>query len=245
MRVARCLAAGAGILAAGYATCAAIAWTRFGRARSPHPDQLLDHFLPDYDVVESDHLPVAAPAETTLAAATALDLLASPLTRAIFKTREHIMGSASQHANQKTALIEQVTSWGLRILAEKPGREIVFGAVTRPWRADVVFEPLGPEQFASFQEPGYVKIAWTLRAHPMGSSRSIACTETRAQATDPAARRRFRRYWSLAAPGAIMIRRIALWRTKKEAERGHSRVSSPMLALRAAPNRPTIPHQTP
>ena len=41
--------------------------------------------------------------------------------------------------------------WG--VLAEVPGREIVMGAVTQPWLADVVFRPIPPEEFASFHEP--------------------------------------------------------------------------------------------
>ena len=86
--------------------------------------------------------------------------------------------------------------WG--VLADVPGREIVMGAITQPWLADVVFRALPPEEFAAFDEPGFVKIAWTLRADPVTATTSIFRTETRVTTTDPTARARFRRYWSLA-----------------------------------------------
>jgi len=38
-------------------------------------------------------------------------------------------------------------------------------------------------------------------------------------ATDPAARRKFRRYWSIFSPGIVLIRRVALRLTKLDAER--------------------------
>ena len=39
------------------------------------------------------------------------------------------------------------------------------GSATAAYRqANVVFRSLLPDEFAAFHEPGYVKIAWTLRA---------------------------------------------------------------------------------
>jgi hypothetical protein len=98
--------------------------------------------------------------------------------------------------------------WGL--LAEVPEHEIVMGAATQPWMANVVMRALPPDQFAAFHEPGYVKIVWTLRADPMGSKESVARRETRVTTTDPTARAKFRRYWSSFSPGIILIRHISL-----------------------------------
>jgi hypothetical protein len=105
------------------------------------------------------------------------------------------------------------------LLADIPGREIVMGAVTQPWKADVVFRPLAPEEFAGFDEPDFVKIAWTLRADPLGAAESIFRTETRVVTTDPGARAKFRRYWAFASPGIILIRWASLRPLKMEAER--------------------------
>ena len=105
------------------------------------------------------------------------------------------------------------------MLAEEPDREIVIGAYTQPWHEQVTFHPLPPEQFAGFNQPGYVKIAWTLGAEPLGPNRSRLVTRTRAVATDPEARKRFRRYWSPMSAGIILIRYAGLPLMRKEAER--------------------------
>lgn len=74
-------------------------------------------------------------------------------------------------------LLAQMRALGWGLLAELPGREIVVGAVTQPWAADVVFRALRPDEFAVFDEPGYVKIAWTLRADPRGAAASMIATK--------------------------------------------------------------------
>jgi hypothetical protein len=107
--------------------------------------------------------------------------------------------------------------WGVH--AEVPGRELVMGAMTQPWKAHVVFRAIPPEDFAAFDVPGYVKIVWTLRADPVDATHSIFRTETRAIATDAEARRKFRRYWSLLSPGIIVIRWMSLGPLKADAER--------------------------
>ena len=89
--------------------------------------------------------------------------------------------------------------WG--VLAERPGRQILVGAVTQPWKPDVVFQALPPDEFAAFNEPGYVKIAWTLRADPIDADHALFVTETRAVATDPEARAKVRWYWSFFCQG--------------------------------------------
>jgi hypothetical protein len=94
-----------------------------------------------------------------------------------------------------------------------------MGAVTKPWEANVVFRSLPPNEFATFNEPGYVKIAWTLRADANSPTNSVFRTETRAVPTDAMARRKFRRYWSLLSPGIIAIRWMMLRPLKAEAER--------------------------
>ena len=100
-----------------------------------------------------------------------------------------------------------------------PDRELVVGAVTKPWEPNVTFRALPPDEFAAFREPGFVKIAWTLRADPVDAESSIFRTETRAIATDAAARARFRRYWAFASPGIGLIRRLSLEPLRREAER--------------------------
>jgi hypothetical protein len=75
-----------------------------------------------------------------------------------------------------------------------------------------------PGQFTAFDDPGYVKIVWMMRADVDGASRSVARTETRVATTDADARARFRWYWSFLSPGIKLIRLVMLSQTKARAE---------------------------
>ncbi|HUK20304.1 MAG TPA: hypothetical protein VLV45_01965 [Gemmatimonadales bacterium] len=225
----RWVGAGIALPAAGYAAMIAAARLGYGHpavARAAEADPLLDGFMPQYDIVERHHIRVHAPAEITLAAAAnGVNLDESPLIRAVFRLRELMLGSTPDRTARPRGLVSFVQSLGWRRLAERPGREIVFGAVTQPWQADVVFRPVDPDAFAAFRDPGFVKIAWTLRADPITARDSIFRTETRAVATDEHARTRFRRYWSLVSPGIVSIRWLLLRPLKREAERRARRES--------------------
>ena len=83
----------------------------------------------------------------------------------------HNPGVGSGSVNRKTRSLAHWASltrqrpggWGE--LAEDPGREIVFGAVTQPWVPAPVFRSLALGEFAKFQQPGFVKIVstWVIR----------------------------------------------------------------------------------
>jgi hypothetical protein len=220
--VSRGLFYGAGVAAGAYAAYAGTTWLRYGRVRNgagDDRDPLLDGFMPTYEVVERHHIRVEAPADITFAAACDVDFQQSALIRAIFKGRELMLGSAPDEMKRPRGLLELTRSLGWGVLAEIPGREVVVGAVTQPWKANVVFCAVPPDRFAAFNEPDYVKIAWTLRADPLDGRRSMARSETRVMTTDLEARRKFRRYWSLVSPGVVMIRRVAMTLVRADAER--------------------------
>lgn len=221
-RTAGTLKAGASLAAISYAGYAGFSWLRYGHPKPPsaaEADSLLDRVIPSYDVVERHHIRVAAPPAVVLAAAKAQTLFRSGPVRAIFKARQLLLGGAGTTEPRAETLLEEVQALGWRVLAEVPDREVVLGAVTKPWEADVTFRGLAPEGFRTFNEPDFVKIAWTLRADPIGNGESIFRTETRATATDAASRARFRNYWSLASPGIALIRWLSLLPLKREAER--------------------------
>jgi hypothetical protein len=213
----------AGFAAGSFVAYVGYKWIQFGNvpktATSKEQDVLLDHFIPTYDIVERHNIQIAAPAAIVFASAFEMNPRSSRAIRAIFETREWVMGSRPESLSDAGGLISQMRAIGWGVLAEIPDHEIVMGAVTQPWVARPVFRPLPPDQFAAFQDPGYVKIVWTLRADPMGPSDSVFRTETRAIATDAIARSKFRRYWSLVSAGVVLIRRMLLGLLKAEAER--------------------------
>ena len=215
------LVIGAGAAAASYAGYVGWTWSRYGRNKPPRGrarDEVLDTFMPHYDVHERHVVPVTAPPEVVLRAAAEQELESSRIVRAIFKGRELILRSKPDDTARPKGLVAVTTSMGWGVLAETP-REIVVGAVTKPWQANPVFRAVAPEAFAAFCEPDYVKIVWTLRAEPRHDGGTLFWTETRAVATDAGARRKFRRYWAFLSPGIILIRKALLAALPEHADR--------------------------
>ena len=220
---------------AAYVTHAVVTWCRYGgskqQVRGDDVDSLLDLYLPEYEVVERHHQAVGAPAEIAFSAACRVDLSQSAIVRALFRLRELVLSCLTTNATPTIGngnaqgdrspkeLLAQVKAIGWGVLAEVPGHEIVFGAVTQPWLANPVFRAMPPEEFARFRDPGHVKIAWTVRTDPISSRESIVRTQTRVMTTDPLARAKFRRYWSMVSLGVVLIRKALLQAVKKEAER--------------------------
>lgn len=217
------LALGAGLAALGYAGLVAYHRTRYGtQAIDPNDhSHLLDRFIPTPEVIEHHHVRIAAPADLVLRTARNLELLNSPLVRSVIRARELALGGKPDERPHPNALVPQMQSIGWVVLAESAGREIALGAVTQPWDAAPVFRSIPAGDFPAFREPGYVKIAWTLRADPLGEHESMFHTETRVATTDPETRKRFRTYWSFVAPGVELIRLAMLRPLKRTAEKAY------------------------
>jgi hypothetical protein len=223
---------GATAAAVAYGAYAGVTWLRYGRPPRPDPanaDPLLDRFMPEYEVVDRRRIHVRAPVETTFAASRELDIQQSAVVRGIFKGREWILGADRGRAMPRGSLLEQTQALGWQVLAENPGREIVLGTVTQPWKPDPIFRPVAPDGFREFAEPDYVKIVWNLRADPDGNE-SAAITETRVAATDAGARRKFRRYWAAFSPGIALIRYAALGLVKRDAENRATKAAASQTA---------------
>lgn len=178
----------------------------------------LDRFIPRPDVRERHEGLIKAPATTVLDVAMHFDLQGIPIIRAIFWLRGRLMGAAPTTRTPQ-GLVAEAMSLGWGVLAHREGRELVMGAVTRPWEADVTFRAVPAELFAEFAEPDFVKIAWTLEAGSLGHALTRFASETRVVATDEAAQARFRRYWRWARVGIVAIRWLVLLAVRREAER--------------------------
>lgn len=174
--------------------------------------------MPRADVAECHETLVHAPAAMVYDVARNFELQSIPLVRGIFWLRAKLLHATEPPARPK-GLVAETTALGWDILAERPGRELVVGSVTQPWKGNVVFRTVAPEGFEAFSEPELVKIVWTLEAEPLGPAFTRFRTETRVVATDDEARQLFRRYWRWAGKGAMLIRRLMLPALRREAER--------------------------
>jgi hypothetical protein len=180
--------------------------------------RLIEQFIPRAEHGGCHETLIRAPASLVFELAWNTDMQAHPAVRAIFWLRETLLRAEPAPRAQR-GLVAETTALGWRRLAHRSGRELVMGAVTRPWEANVVFRSLPPEEFVAFAESGMVKIVWTLEAEPLGPALTLFRTETRVVATDEAARSRFRRYWRFFGIGIVLVRLLLLPRLRREAER--------------------------
>ena len=101
---------------------------------------------------------------------------------------------------------------GFATIAEEPERELVVGAVGKPWspRGGLVRDA----EVATFDRPGYARMALNVTL----DGRTLA-TETRVRCTDRRSRLLFRLYWLVVGPFSRVVRADWLRAIKRRAER--------------------------
>lgn len=176
---------------------------------------LIDELMPDGDATLRVSTIADADAATTWRAARSVDLMRvrTPLTRAAFRVRDMMdrIGRARRGAAAAEPPPAQLTfdsglpGWSR--LGEQPGHEFVFGAIGRFWTGEITWhDPVGAEDFATFDEPGWGRIAAGFSVRPYGEHRALLTYDVRTTTTDRDSRRRFLRYWRVVRPfvGHIM-----------------------------------------
>jgi hypothetical protein len=186
---------------------------------------LIDRFLPAFDVTEVHEVEVDAPPEIVYSAIRQADLH-DPVIDALFTVRElptrlaeKLRGVATSRAPEAFTfedMAKRDMPWML--LAEDRGSELVIGSVGKFWRGDYGWRPVPAKDFASFNEPGYAKLAISLSLWPTYGATQLRY-EARTVTTDVTARAHFRRYWRLIRLGVGIVMHRALRRIKAEAER--------------------------
>jgi hypothetical protein len=179
----------------------------------------LDPYIPNPDIRERFDTIVKAPADLVLEVAASFDLYSLPIVRAIFWLRERMMRAKPDTPRKPQGLLAEMRGMGWGLLVEQPGRLVVCGATCQPWMGKVVFRPLKAEEFAAYDQPDQVKIAWTLEAESLGPATTRFAHETRAVATDARARAKFLRYWRWARFGIITIRLLLMPAIRRQAMR--------------------------
>ncbi len=186
---------------------------------------LLDEYLPDFDQTRIEHLVIDAPTDVVYETMRTVDFLMvhSPITdlamfvrglpEKIGRFRRHNEPPPPPLPSMKLSGLfdregfeRQETLDGWVGLAEERGREIAFGAVGKPWLAEIEWKTVPSEDFAGFDEAGWAKIAASLSVREYGAKRSILTYEARTGMTDDESRDRFNRYWTVVSPfvGTIM-----------------------------------------
>lgn len=188
---------------------------------------IIDDCLPTWDVEIAAHELVAAPPEATWRAARDLDLLSvhTPLLDVAMWVRGLPARFSRKPAVELTALsfgdIDGLPGWvGL---GERKSREVAVGAVGKYWQPDIEWCDVAADEFPSFAEPGWGKIAVAVTTIPYGANHTLLSYVCRVATTDEASRQRFARYWWLIRPFVGHIMRA----TARAIARSAQRLNSP------------------
>jgi hypothetical protein len=170
----------------------------------------LEEVLPTYEFAECHSLVIDAPASRIDAALRSVSLSDIPLARALWWLRR--LGrpygdSAKPFVGGELPGV---------VLDDVRGQGIVLGLTGQFWRLGGARDPDRPttaEAFLAYTRPDTCKAVIDFRI----GDRCLT-TETRVHVADPAARRKFRRYWLVIQPFSGLIRILLLRAARRRAE---------------------------
>lgn len=166
---------------------------------------LLDDVLQEWHFRERHRRHVHADPLRVFAALRQLTLAETPVAAVLVRLR-------GVRPERDLPIFDEMRRAGFEVVAEEPGRELVFAAVGQPWKVRGGERRRGLD-FRTFAEPGFAKMAFNFRLD--GPTLS---TETRVLLTDERSRRAFRRYWLVIRPFSGLIRRAWLRAIARRAE---------------------------
>ncbi len=184
---------------------------------------LIERFIPEPDFNEVRETEVDAAPEVVMAVIKGTELR-DPVIATLFAVRDlpnrvaRRLGRARPDLGDASFTNIPDVGPGWVKLAEEDGRALALGSIGRFWRRDYGPRKVAAEDFASFSEPGYLKLVVASEARPGGYGRTLLHYEARVEATDEEARRQFVRYWKVIQRGNDVVVRRALQRIKAEAE---------------------------
>ena len=98
--------------------------------------------------------------------------------------------------------------------------EIVLGLIGRPWLPRYELRHVEANEFASFAEPGFAKVAWNFKLDEADGIR--LSTQSRIRCTDSASLVRFQLYWAFTGPFSGLVRLELLRLVRACAQEAHS-----------------------
>jgi hypothetical protein len=165
---------------------------------------LIDAFLPRYDVMSRHSLVIRSSAARVYACLLTTDFNASPSIRTLFALRG---GTLFKRAERRPLSLETLTRGSFVVLVERPADEIVLGLIGRPWLPRYELRDFDASAFTSFAEPGFAKIAWRFKLDELDAAEGVRLsTQTRVLCTDRTSLMRFRLYWVFTGPFSGFIR---------------------------------------
>ncbi len=182
---------------------------------------ILDQILPSFHYHEVHSIHIPAQPEAVFRAIKEVTLQEMPFVKALFWLRR------LPFLEDQKPILQQMLQEGFSFLGEEKNKEVVFGALSQPWKLGA--KPVkveGIEAFVGFRDDEVPKIAMNFYLERQEASDEVRLvTETRIAVADPRSRRKFAAYWFIIYPGSSFIRRMWLLAIKRRAtQRG--RISS-------------------
>jgi hypothetical protein len=198
---------GLGVLVAGLLLFTAAVYLPVAETRVEAARTHLDEFIPVYQFSEFHGILISAPKDRVYQSIRTV----RPEEIRFYKTLTWIRGIRTPEGRP---ILESFTSGGFLLLAEAPGREIVFGRGGDGSGGRV----LAAEELKTFHPAPFIKIVMNFRIEEMDAAHCSLTTETRVYAAGPQALRGFATYWRMIYPGSALIRRMWLRAIKLRAE---------------------------
>ncbi|WCB93188.1 hypothetical protein DSM104299_01894 [Baekduia alba] len=180
-------------------------------------DSPLDRVLPQFAHSEVHAVDVSASPERVWAALHEVTVAEMPVTRVLTLLR----GLGSRGAQRP--ILQAFTARGFTVVIDEEPRALAVVAAGQPWhpRGGATVAVADVEAVTAFAQPGYVLMALSFGLESLGghaAGRTRLTTETRVHPTDPAAARKFRRYWWAIRAGSGLIRHDLLRAVRRRAE---------------------------
>lgn len=176
--------------------------------------------LPVADESVSEHTLVEADADRTSAAIASAEVSGDRLLGLLggfIDLPDRVAGSAVRPRRLDELLGPEL---GFVLLADEPGVTRVVGLALRYSAFERGVERLAPEQFASFDEPGHLKIVVAFSLAPQDGGRTLLSCDVRVRATDDDTRSALHATWFVAGAALRLLARRLLELVKAEAEAG-------------------------
>ena len=167
---------------------------------------LLDSWLPVYQFSERHQLTVNASDAVlwdALKHVTPDEIGVLGLLMTVRSLPARLAGKKARLFIKGTPMLQAAVDSRFVLLEESAPREIVLGMAGQFWKLD--FGPRvnvrSASDFAAFAQPGFLRVAFNFSI-----DNGVISTETRIQALDESARRKFSIYWTLVRLGSGWIR---------------------------------------
>lgn len=165
----------------------------------------LNFFLPDYFLREVRHLALRSSPEETYKAICDFDMSEVPWINSLFRLRTVFEKEKSDSSH--FTLRDAYRNGGFVLLDEIAGQQLIVGAIGKIWRPAIMFKRVDPFEYADFHQPGFAKVAWSLRCEPRIGGGTFCSFEVRVGATDSVSAAKMRGYYSFIGPFSRAIRR--------------------------------------